>query len=126
MPRQRHSPQAVTRTKTLAVVPRRAGDRAADLERGALGTMGMRSDQPVDIRAQLSPQVGVFWRPRSHGGRLRGGDACRFLPSISGLTSCRAGWGRSGERGVAVAAWQPGASDFSSPFYTPHTQSKED
>ena len=56
MLRQRHSPQAVVKTKALAVVPRRAGDRVADLERGALGTMGTRSDryQPVGTEAQLT------------------------------------------------------------------------
>ena len=52
--RQRHSPQVVIRTKALAVVPRRAGDRVADLERGALGTMGTRIDQHVGTKAQLT------------------------------------------------------------------------
>ena len=54
MLRQRHSPQVVIRTKALAVVPRRAGDRVADLERGALGTTGMGSGQPVGEATRLT------------------------------------------------------------------------
>ena len=38
----RYIPRTMPRLKTSVVVPRRAGDRAAELERGALETLGMR------------------------------------------------------------------------------------
>ena len=41
------------------------------------------------------------------GGRLRGGDARRFLLSAAEPTSCEAGWGGGGAQRIEAAVWQP-------------------
>ena len=104
VPRQHRSPRVMIRTKALAVVPRRAGDRAADLERGALGTMGMRSDQPVDIRAQLTAAGRSFLeteeprRAASRWGRLQVPAQHFWANELQGWVGkeWRAGGGSSG------------------------------
>jgi len=57
--RSRHSPQLVTWTKTSAVVPRRAIDRAAALERGARKTLVMGSVDPSVKQRSWTSVAGV-------------------------------------------------------------------
>ena len=59
-PRPRHSPQPVTWIKTSAVVPRRAIDRAAALERGAQKTLTTGSGNPSVQQRGWTSRAGVF------------------------------------------------------------------